>query len=262
MHEEEERVMVDGDYDIRLVTDPNALGPEQAARLTSDFVDVSWRATGGPAWEAYTVAKAGWEKYYADVGNRPEDYNRLALVYYRGRLIHFTGVQVVALDERVRLVWVHVAITDPAHQGKGALALAAKGMFDRRWLGEMPAGTLLVFRTPNPIAYEAMRSLATLVLPNPRWYPNIADDGRAEPVPDDVRDLAVRISSKLSPESRFDPDTFVVHGYYGRYGDLYRQYDFPCRNQSIKRYFDAHVNERAHEGIMVLIRFGGGGGGA
>jgi hypothetical protein len=237
---------------VSLVDQPGALSPSARSELTAKLVDLSWRATAGAAGESYEVGQRGWEAYYGSVGNRVSDYDRMVLVEQDERLLHAMCVQTLRLGDTT-LVWIHIAITDPAYHASGLLGLAAAAMFAPGWLGTLPAPRAAVFRTPNPIAYEAVRALAPRLSARAQVYPQIEASGVLSPTPERVRALCQQVSAQLSPGCEFDPETFVLRGYYKQFGALYSSFDFPCRSPGVAKYFSKALDAKGMDGLVIWV---------
>jgi hypothetical protein len=243
-------------HDLRVIDEPATLDPHSRTALADAFIRLAWRATGGARWKTYSAARDGWGKVFLAPGGRPEDYARLALVHAGGELVHFTAVHDVALDARDTLVWFHVTATHPDHRGLGLLNRAIYALLDD-WLHRLPGERItVVFRTPNPIVYEALRGLGRAYRPkgvlDAEWYPEIDADGAASPVPADVRALAIRVAARLSPDRPFDPETFVIDGHFAHMGPVFADLEFPCADAGSRRYFDRHLARDRQDGLLVL----------
>src|SRR5690606_9292847 len=85
-------------------------------------------------------------------------------------------------------------------------------------------------------------------------YPEIVGDGELAPMPPEARELAVRIARRLSPRCEFDPETFVIKGYWAPFGALYRDREFACRNPATTRYFARNLPEDTYDGVLAYGR--------
>ena len=245
-------------YRLEVIGAPRALDPDRREALTRDFVELSLKASGGRDWNTYVPGQVGWVNYYRTEGARPQDYDRLALVYAGSHLAHFTALNVLWLDEAHPVLWIHVAITDPRHQGSGLLSMSTRALLAPEWMRSVAPVTYPVFRTPNPVVYEAMRAFASTHLGSPEirvrsWHPQIAEDGRLRAVPDDVRSMATTLAKTLSPDCPWDEDHFVIRGYYRQFGPLYSEdTQFPCRVAGTREYFAEHVHLDTQDGLLVI----------
>jgi GNAT superfamily N-acetyltransferase len=245
-------------YRAEVIPRPAELTAERIEELTQQFSDISWRATGGPDWQSYPPARDGWYGYYCEPGGRPQDYDRLVLVYEGDQLVHFTGLTVFRPDPQdVSFIWVHVAITLPEYQGHGLLRLAIETILDPAWLKGFGRELFFIFRTPNSIVYEAMRNIARGFEADgirvEAWYPEINQAGEMDAIPDEVRRMAIRVAQRISPECEFRPDIFVIRGYYKRYGPLYKEHSFPCQNPATRAYFQRNLDNSNQDGLFIFI---------
>jgi GNAT superfamily N-acetyltransferase len=239
---------------VRLVSDPSSLTPAEKATLNADVADLTYRAVRGDDASEWEAIAAGWRAYYAEAGNRAEDYARLGLVYDGPRLIQFSGFMVVRTPPECTLLWYHAAVTDPEYQGRGVFAKARDLLADPVWLASHPRPTYLVFRTPNPVIYETARKAAQRY---PDWYaqfhPKIRGDGTIEPVPEEVKDVATRIAMALSPTCTYLRDTFVVRDFLGKFGeDIYRQTPPPSDSAGTNAYFAANLEAARQDALMCV----------
>jgi len=245
--------------EVNLIENPAHLSPEEASRITEDFIGLSWRACGGKDWRNYDTGRSAWTRFYQADGNRPRDFDFIITVYKGLQLIYMTCFQLVKLTPSTTAIWCHLGMTDPQYQGTGNIA--------RTFKEEHLAGTLaffdkvegqrfLVARTPNPIVYEVMRRMTKPFMPAGQFFPDIDPSAHIRPIPQRIRELAVRISEKLSSNCYFDPESFVLKGYFKEFGSLYHDYDFPCRNDAVTKYFEEHLDRSNMDGIMIIVDFG------
>jgi hypothetical protein len=246
---------------LELHTSPASLPEAKLLELIDAFVDLSARTTGGEDWRSYRPALDGWRQYYSSPGARPQDYDRLVLIYDEDLLIHFTGVIQLMLAPSRPLVFIRSAMTLREYHGAGLLKSAILAVFSPRWLQELAGSSEEVFfalRTANPIVYEATRNLVADYAPNPflefTMFPQISDGGGLAPMPDEIRAIAQRTVEMTSPGCQFLPETFVNKGYYKMYGALYKEPVFPCRNPVTQEYFNRVVDYSNQDGIIMLIR--------
>lgn len=246
------------EYRLEVISEPHSLSPEREKQLIDAFINLSCKASGGENWEIYQPAREGWTEFYKGKGGRPSDYDRLVLAYDGDELIHFTGLQVLRIEPDYILLWIHIAITDPAYQGSGALMHSLLELLHPDWLLTLDRFTHVIFRTPNPIVYEAMRAFARHYSSSPRmrvtaYYPKIKPDGTREAVPEEIQDVMLRAAKVLSPECPYDSDSFVIKGYFKRFGSLYKDTDFPCRVEGTKRYFEHYLDGSNQDGLLVML---------
>jgi hypothetical protein len=231
---------------------------EKIAYLTDQFSLISWKATGGQNWQEYIPAKEGWAKYYKSEGGRPQDYDRLIILYdAQGKVIHFTGLTILNVGDE-RIIWVHVTITDPKDQGTGVLNKALIKLFDFEWMRSLCASPKIIFRTPNPIVYNAMRSnvkhlqaLHQNLLMD--YFPKISDEGDLDPIPSEIQELGKSISKLISPTREFLPDKFIIKGYYKDYGALYSDHKFNSYLSELQNFFRDHLDDENEDGFFILI---------
>src|ERR1044072_950200 len=180
-----------------IVNDPANLPESECKELINAFVELSYKTTGGRDWESYRPAIEGWKDYYNAVGARPQDYNRLVLIYDHQTLVHFTGVTLFELEPEHRFVWMRSSMTLKQYHGAGLLKTAILAVLSPEWLRHL-GEVYFIIRTANPIVYEATRNLVRDYAADPDlgldWnlYPEINDAGELDPVPNEIRDLAVR----------------------------------------------------------------------
>jgi hypothetical protein len=246
-------------YRLELVSDPKTLSMGRRQVLIEEFTELSVKASGGRNWSNYVPGKVGWADYYQTEGARPQDYDRLALVYAGDRLAHFIALNVFWLEQKYPILWIHIAITDPVHQGAGILTMSSRALLSADWLKTVAPVTYAVFRTPNPIVYEAMKAFCldhrnTGAMKATAWYPRINEHGQLDAVPEDVRSMASNIAKMLSPECPWDPEHFVIRGYFKKFGPLYsNDMQFPCRVPGTQNFFDQNVHLQTQDGLLVIF---------
>src|SRR6266511_2383337 len=103
---------------------PKSLDSKALDQLNDDMVDLSWRVCRGPDPTYWSEALEGWKTYFEEGGGYAQDYDCLAGARYGNILIHYCGYSVLPLGEDATLIWGHVGLTDPEHQGAGVLAAA------------------------------------------------------------------------------------------------------------------------------------------
>lgn len=244
-------------YQLQIIDAPSRLSPSARDKLRADFIEVSCRATGGANWQTYAPARDGWTAYYNCDGGRPEDYERISLAYSAdGQLVHFCAVNRLQ-TEAACLVWFHIAITDPAHQALGILLSSLQALLSPDWLKSLPHPVYVMFRTPNPGVYNAVRTIYRHFVPrglrSTGCYPQIVSGTQIATVPPGVVALARRAVQIISPECEFVSEKFVVKGYFKRFGPLYRDWDFNCHDSNVRAYFNASLDSRNQDGLLVLF---------
>jgi hypothetical protein len=247
------------DYKLEVIAKPKTLNAERCRVLSKEFTELSVKASGGRDWSLYVPGRVGWTKYYQSAGARPQDYDRMVLVYAGEQLAHFIALNVFWLHDEHPILWIHIAITDPAYQGAGLLTESSTALLAADWLKTVSPVSYAVFRTPNPIVYEAMKAfcldhLSTGDLKVSTWYPDISDEGQLRPMTDKVHFLASDIAKSLSPECLWDSEHFVIRGYFKKFGPLYNtDMKFPCRVLGTRTYFEQHVHLRTQDGLLVIF---------
>lgn len=246
-------------YRVEVIEQPKTLSTERCSALTQEFTDLSVKASGGRDWSTYVPGRVGWANYYQTEGARPQDYDRMVLVYAGNELAHFIALNVFWLDEKHPILWIHIAITDPAHQGAGILTLSSTALLSADWLKTVAPITYAIFRTPNPIVYEAMKAFCLDHLNSDdvkvsTWYPQITERGQLEPLPEDIRAMAAKLAKTLSPECPWDAEHFVIRGYFKKFGPLYSNtVQFPCRVAGTRNYFEQNVHLETQDGLLVIF---------
>lgn len=246
-------------YRVEVVSEPKKLSEERRKVLSQEFTDLSVKASGGRNWSTYVPGKVGWADYYQTEGARPQDYDRMVLAYSGDQLAHFIALNVFWLDEKHPILWIHIAITDPVHQGAGILTMSSRALLTADWLKSVAPVTYAVFRTPNPVVYEAMKAfcldhLNMGDLKVRAWYPEITEDSQLKTMPEEIRSLASTIARTLSPECPWDLEHFVIRGYFKKFGPLYsNDMQFPCRITGTRNYFAQNVHLQTQDGLLVIF---------
>ena len=244
-------------FRIDVLTDLASLPEEKCKKLIDEFVELSYKTTGGTDWQSYQPAIEGWREYYNAVGARPQDYDQLLLIYDQDLLVHFTGVTRFNIEPSYRLVWIRTAMTLKEYHGAGLLKTAILFVISPEW-GRRFWDVYFVIRTANPIVYEATRNLMREYTADSNLeislYPQINKEGELDPVPGEIRDLAVLVTQRISPGCEFVPETFVNKGYFKSFGALYREPVFPCHNPATEQYFERVVDYSNQDGILILVR--------
>jgi hypothetical protein len=246
-------------YRVEVIDDPKALTAERCDLLAQEFTDLSVKASGGRNWSTYVPGRVGWAKYYETEGARPPDYDRMVLVYAGDELAHFIALNVFWLDEKHPILWIHIAITDPAHQGSGILTMSSTALLAADWLATVAPITYAIFRTPNPIVYEAMKAfcldhLNGADLRVSAWYPQITEEGKLGPLPEEMRSMGATLAKSLSPDCPWDAEHFVIRGYFKKFGPLYSNtVQFPCRVAGTRNYFAQNVHLEDQDGLLVIF---------
>jgi hypothetical protein len=248
-------------FRFEIITDPPSLPAERHRELIDAFVELSARTTGGADWRSYRPALDGWREYYNAPGARPQDFERLVLAYDGDMLIHFTAVVRYELTPCEPLIFIRSGFTHNDYHGTGLLKTAVFTIFSPAWLQELAASSpkvTIAIRTANPVVYEAARNLVERIgSQSPVAFsmvPEILPGGKIAPVPDEVKELAQRTVAVVSPDSVFLPDTFVNKAYYKRYGALYKEAAFPCRNPATQEFFTRWIDYSNQDGILILVQ--------
>jgi len=248
-------------YRLEVVPDPASLPEGRRQELIDAFVELSARSTGGEDWRNYRPAVDGWRQYYSSPGARPQDFQRLILIYDGDLLIHFTGVVQHELSPAEPLIFIRSSMTLLEYQGAGLLRTAILSIFSPAWLRELATAypeVTVAMRTANPVVYEAARNLVEGYAGQPglsfSLVPRIEPGARIAPVPERIVDLAQRTVATISPGSTFLPDVFINKAYYKKYGALYKEPTFPCRNPVTQEFFDRWVDYSNQDGILILIQ--------
>lgn len=245
---------------LKLFENPSLLSKEEVDKFTKEFSLISWKATGGEHWETYLPAKEGWERYYLEEGSRPQDYDRLVVVFdENNKVIHFTGLTIFETQYE-KIVWVHIIITEPEYQGNGFLKNVLFKLFDEQWLRSLGKELIVMFRTPNPLVYYTMTQFSQLLIRKYKdisfdYHPKINRDGVIEEIPDHIQKLGQRISKLISPQREFIPSKFIIKGYYKDYGALYENHDFRIRNESLQNVFRQFLDDSNEDGFFIIIQF-------
>jgi hypothetical protein len=241
-------------YSVEYLHDTKACSKGKRDQITDGLIEVTWRAVRGPDPAYFETSFEGWTSFYAETGNRVEDYDRLLLIYIDGRLIHFTGIMSLQLSKELSIVWAHISATDPDHQGRGVLSRSLAALVDIDWLRSFPGRTYVVCRTPNPLIYEAMRKVIGMVPAwEPMFHPKINADGSVERPAEEARRVAEQIAFRLSPECDFDSETFVMRGFLKKYGEIYREIPPPSRKEGTTRFFDQHIDIGNQDALLVIF---------
>jgi len=236
---------------LKVLDRPQEMKPQYAEHLAGAFAEISARATGGKDWQVYSPGQDGWRDYYASPGGRPRDYARLVVGYAGERVVHFTALDVLQIGG-YDVIWFHIAITEPEFQGAGVLLKAVAALLDPMWMERFSSTVHVVFRTPNPIVYESLQAIP----PPLRWrivgrYPEIKETGLPE-APEEIRSFAKAVAARLSPECPYDSERFVIKGYFKKYGALYQNLNFPCRNPVTSSFFKQQLDELNQDGLLTI----------
>lgn len=89
-----------------------------------------------------------------------------------------------------------------------------------------------------------------------RWqaagrFPKILSATRVE-APQEIRDLARVVVERLSPECPYDDERFIIKGYFKKYGALYQNLDFPCRNPLTQSFFTTALDSTNQDGLLTV----------
>jgi hypothetical protein len=241
-------------FRVEVVERPAGIPAQRAVELIEAFAELSYKTTGGKDWQSYQPAIDGWRQYYGAVGARPQDYDRLLLIYAGDTLAHFTGLTSFVVEPGRRFIFIRTAMTLGHYHGAGLLKQAILTLLSPAWLKEL-GDVYFILRTANPIVYEATRAL-TRDYPgefNLTLCPEIKESGELDPPPPELRQLAIEAARQISPGCGFDPETFVTKAYFKAYGALYREPVFPCRNPATQAYFQRVVDYDNQDGLVILI---------
>lgn len=248
-------------FRIEVINDPPGLPEERQRELIESFIELSARTTGGADWRTYRPALDGWREYYNSPGARPQDFERLILIYDGDMFIHFTAV--VRIEHASEpLLFIRSGFTHNDYHGTGLLKTAILTIFSPIWLQELTDSypkTTIAIRTANPVVYEAARHLVEHLGSQSTAiefsiFPEILPGGALAPVPQQIVDLAQRTVAIVSPGSTFLPELFVSKGYYKQFGPLYKESDFPCRNPATREFFERWVDHSNQDGILILVQ--------
>jgi hypothetical protein len=245
----------------KVIARPTELGAEHVAELRRQMVELSVLATCQGEL-SYRPAVDGWSRYYTAPGNGPSDYARLSLVYANGDLVSLAALKLMKTraEPSVDIIWLQLTLTAPEYQRTTATVRAlSQLLIDPAFQGELHRGYLVV-RTPNPLVYEAARRLRTWlnkrgILRFQLVIPTIQRDGSISPMPEEHKDKLNEIVSMISRPENFNPDTFVVSGYYRAFGELYKNYNFRCKNEEVRSYFARNVQCATQDGLFIAIHF-------
>jgi hypothetical protein len=240
----------------RLIKQPRVLPEADIAKLTNEFIELS-QLTTSYGDSTYLPARTGWTKYFHHEGARPHEYDRLSLAYRAERLISCAALKKQKLEGDSELIWLQLTITLPEYHGTGVAATTIMKMFDEEFLEGLNRGYVLV-RTPNPIVFEMVRRFLPIFRQKGvagTLYPVITPSGTLEPISRPEKEELCRLVARVSPGIPFDIDTFVIRGYYGQFGALYKAYDFYCKNKAVKDYFTTHLRCARQEGIVIVVKF-------
>jgi hypothetical protein len=243
-------------YRFHIVTEPAGLTEQKSKELTDTFVSLACQTTGGEDWQSYRPAIEGWREYYTTPGARPQDFDRIVLIYDEDQLVHFTGVTRFDLDPSHHFVYIRIAMTLKQYHRAGLLRSAVLSVLSPEWIkhnGEF----YFVSRTANPVIYETTRQFAREFSATSdldlTMYPQITEECELEPMPDEIRDLAGRVAEKISPGCGLDPSTFLNRGYYKRFGPIYKEPVYYSHNPVTNRYFEQTLDHSNQDGILLLI---------
>jgi hypothetical protein len=239
---------------LEVIERPAEIHATRATELIDAFAELSYKTTGGKDWQSYRPAIDGWRQYYGAVGARPQDYDRLLLIYAGDTLAHFTGLTSFVIEPERRFIFIRTAMTLGQYHGAGLLKQAILTLFSPAWLKEL-GDVYFILRTANPIVYEATRALTGGYLSgfDLTLCPQINEAGQLDPPPPELRQLAIDAARAISPGCGFDPETFVTKAYFKAYGALYREPVFPCRNPATQEYFQRVVDYDNQDGLVILI---------
>lgn len=211
---------------------------------------------------SYQPALEGWRRYYGTRGDRPQDYDRLSLVYANDELVSIAALKLLTtrLEAPVDVIWLQLILTAPEFQQTAATVRALSGLLLARDFQGRLRGGYLVARTPNPLVYEATRRLRAWAnrrseIEFSSVLPAITAAGELAPVPDAHRAALNDIVGLISRPEKFNRDTFVVSGYYAAFGALYKDYTFACTSPEVRDYFARHVRWDTQDGLFFAVPF-------
>jgi hypothetical protein len=245
------------DLRIDLIDDPRELPHERAEALNAEVADLAWRACGGPAGRDDPAVRDGWRNYCMKPGGRMQDHDRIVLVWDGDKLVGFNGLVVERMEPDVTLLWYRAAGTDPDYQARGAFSAAFDTMLDPDWVTSFGPPTWWVYRTPNPVIYEAVRRLWSKY---PDWHetlhPKIGPDGGTDPIDADIRAKAIDIATSLWPECELDADRFVLKDFLGKYGrDIWRVPVAESSDPGVNRFFERYLRPDNQDALMAFYLF-------
>lgn len=243
-------------YRVHIITEPASLSEEKSKELTDAFVNLACQTTGGEDWQSYRPAIEGWREYYTSPGARPQDFDRIVLIYDDDQLAHFTGVTIFDLSPSHKFVYIRIAMTLKQYHHDGLLGRAVLSVFSPEWMQQI-GEFYFVSRTANPVIYEITRYFAREFSAKSdldlTMYPQITDNCELESMPDHICDLAVRVAEKISPGCGLDPKTFVNKGYYKRFGPIYKEPVYYSHNPVTNTYFENTLDHSNQDGILILV---------
>lgn len=245
-------------FKTKVFNNPKVLTEEQTEKYIKELSFIAWKATGGANWEDYMPSKEGWAKFFSTKGGRPQDYDRIILLFDEDdKIVHFTGLTIFEVEGK-KVVWVHVTLTDPKYQGQGVLNQSISNLINHEWIAELGSEALFIFRTPNPIVYHAMRKLTEYYEMDKRFkldfYPKINEEGDIDPVPENIQLLGQKISKVISPDREFVSSKFVIKGYYKSLGAIFTDHKFSTKDSPIQRCFDKNVDASNEDGMFILVQ--------
>jgi hypothetical protein len=244
-----------------LIVSPSELSAERSAELTADIVRLSTLATSQGDL-SYRPALEGWTRYYTTLGDRVQDYHRLSLIYAGQTAISIAALKLFRTknDPQMDVIWLQLILTRPDFQNTAATVRALTQLLaDPSLLRQLGRG-YLVARTPNPLVYEAARRMGTWIGKRGMFevgavLPTILPGAQLAPIPSEHAAHLQEIVGMISDPSKFKIETSVVAGYYAAFGDLYKNYDFRCRNAAVREYFARHVRWETQDGFFLAVPF-------
>jgi hypothetical protein len=152
------------------------------------------------------------------------------------------------------LLWYRAAGTDPRYQGRGAFTVAFDQMVDPDWITTFGPQTYMLYRTPNPVVYEAVRKLWGRY---PEWdarlQPRITPDGGMEPIDDAKAEEALAIAGTLWPDCELDTSTFVLKDFLDKYGqDIWRVPMARSSDEGVNRFFAEHIRPGNRDALICF----------
>ena len=240
-------------FSVKLFSSPSDFASLNSADLSEQFANISARATGGKLWREYQPGIDGWRDYFTGKGGRPEEYDRLVVIYSESKIVHFTAIKKLKI-ESWDVYWTFVSITHPEFQKNSLLGLAMTKLFDIDWL-KQNGNAFYICRTPNPIVYESFRQFSFLIEKlgfNSSFYPKIVSSDQIEAPSSSVCEFAHKVAKMISPECEFSDIDFVIRGYYKKYGFLYKEHYFKSNNKVVNSYIKNILDHDNQDGILLI----------
>lgn len=236
-----------------IIAQPSKLRGSDLEELTEAFCDVSIRASSFGA-RSYMPAVCGWRAYYSDTG-RPDRFDLIGLARnHSGHVIAIVAYKNYTIAGKP-VCWWQTTLTLPEYQGAGVTKDLLRHVITAEFAAQYCSG-YFVIRTPNPVVYTLAQSMARYLSTlgfQGCLYPRISDSQRIEPVPSAVMSDVRAILAAVASATPFDEGTFVLSGYYRKYGQLYRHYEFDCADPMVRNYFKANTSAQGMDGLFLLM---------